>query len=185
METSTPIPSWTTTKTPALQTGTTQHGKNGDLYCSKAHSCCMGYVDISKRILSFFVKEIPTVEYLFVYNIAAFYFLFRSTKMITKTLFMRKWVIHQYSPQWIEQSMVSLCVHISCTIIVYCFGRAFKFTFRCSTWYDTQMCKTLISNWWLLVCVMMIQPSRWWSNLILSYGLISRFIDMYSHSNTK
>jgi hypothetical protein len=36
-----------------------------------------------------FVKEIPTVEYLFV-NIAAFYCLFRSTEMATKTLFMRK-----------------------------------------------------------------------------------------------
>jgi hypothetical protein len=57
----TPIPSRTTTETSALQTGTSQCGKNGGPYSSKAHSCCLGYVDILKWILSIHFVQLLSI----------------------------------------------------------------------------------------------------------------------------
>jgi len=62
--------------------------------------------------------------------------------------------------------MVSLCVHNFVQLLSIALYRAFKFTFRCSTWSDIQMRKTLTSNLGLLVGVVILI-----SNLLLLMGV--------------
>ena len=90
--------------------------------------------------------------------------------MITKTLFMRKLVVHQHSPQWIDNLwyrfvfvyLYNYCLLLCLELLQLHFDAQHGLISRCvkiltNNWL-LLMSRTLTSNLSLLVGVMMIQP---------------------------
>ena len=134
-KTTIPIPSWTTIKASGLQTGTSQYGKNGDIYCSKAYSCCLGYFPFVKRdalrrvslcIHYCRVLLLPVLEHQDDHQDPV-----HVQVSSPSTLTTMDWIIYG----------ITLCSYICVQLSSIALSRAFTVTFWCSTWSDIQMRK--------------------------------------------